>query len=180
MIYNLCNIFSDQNLDTFHQISIIEATQLPDFNHLDPKLDILAILNSLPDHFQAMRVPFLPEKTRIQSQTKIRNQNRNYATDLKFPVLPQDSALKDLLETYNNKLVVALVKRNTQSHLYGTSAQPLTFVYDELHANNHQGMKGFDISLDGEGYGAPIYFSQAEIGTEPVIDGLAFQLAGTL
>lgn len=180
MIYDLCNIYSEINLDTFHQVSIIEATQLPSFNHLQNKMDILAILNSIPDSFQAIRVPLLPEKTSISCDTKISNGEKQYDSRIRFPLLPQDSALKELLETYNNKLVVALVKRNNQSHLYGTSDQPLLFVYDELHANNNQGLKGFDISLSGAGYGAPIYFSQEEIGQDPVIDGLAFELAGTL
>lgn len=180
MITNLCNLFTDFNLDTFYKIRIIEASQLPDFNHLTTKNDILAILNDLPETVQAMDIPLLPEKYSVKNDTKTRNNNKAYDTKITFPLLPQDSNLKTLLETYNNKLVIAFIFRKTYAHLYGTAAQPLLFLYDELHASNPTGIKGFSIELDGEGYGDAKYFTKNEQEIMPDMPYLAFTLAGTI
>ncbi len=180
MITNLCNLFTDFNLDTFYKIRIIEAGQLPDFNHLTSKLDILAIINDLPDTVQAMDVPLLPEKFTVKNDTKLRSGSKVYETKISFPLLPMDSNLKTLLETYNNKLVIAFLYRQTYAHLYGTAAQPLLFMYDELHASNPIGIKGFSLQLDGEGYGDAKYYTNPEQQIMPDMGYLAFTLAGTL
>lgn len=179
MIYDLCNLYSDINLDTFFRISVIESSQLPKFTHLDGKNSILAILNSIPDTFQAIKVPFLPEKFDISHETK-NDENIVFRTKISFPLLPQDAALKDLLETYNKRNVIAFLKRHNSYHLYGTSQHPLELTYGELHASNHAGAKGYNLDINGETPGSAVYFSQAEIGENPIIQGLAFQLAGTL
>ena len=71
MIQNLCNIVEDVNFDTFYKATIIEASQLPDFNHLTKDEEVLSIINSIPDTFQAMVIQFLPEKFNLSNNTVI-------------------------------------------------------------------------------------------------------------
>lgn len=180
MITNLCNIVPDFNMDTFYKIRIILASELPSFNHLVTNDDILEILNNLPDTVPAMDIPLLPEKYNVKNDSKIRNGNKSFDTKITFTISPQDAAIKNLLETYNNRYVVAFIIRRTYSYLYGTPAQPLLFTYDELHANNPAGLKGFSIDLDGEGYGAAKYFEGNEDQILSNIPFLAFELSGPL
>lgn len=180
MIYNLCNLYSDANFDTFHHVSIIEATQLPRFDHYTSNNQILQIINSLTQNHKVLHIPLMPEKINVKSNTKTSSNNKLWDNKINFPVTPQDQELKRLLDTYNNKLVIALVKKYNQMHLYGTSAQPLVFIYDDLHANTPAGLKGFSLNMEGETYGSAIYFNAQEIADNPIIQGLAFPLAGTL
>lgn len=180
MIQNLCNIFNESSFDTFFKIVIIEATQLPKFNHLTPDEEVLSVVNSLPSAFQAMVIPFIPEKFSLSSNTALVNENKQYRHSVSLPLIPQDAAIQGLLESFNNKLVVAFVVRHSHSHLYGTSEQPLLFTYDELHAPTPAALKGYNLAMAGETYGAAKYFAGKETDF-PVIDrGLAFQLAGSL
>lgn len=180
MIQNLCNIIEDSNFDTFFKATIIEASQLPDFNHLSKDSDVLAMINSIPVEFQAMIIKFLPEKFSLGNSTSLQKGNKMYKTQFSLPLVPQDANIQNLLETYNNKEVVAFITRHTHSHLYGTSAQPLLFTYDELHAPNPTGLKGYSLSMSGDSYGAPKYFAGAESEFPVLNRGLAFQLAGSL
>lgn len=180
MIQNLCNVIDEFNLDTFYKVLIAEATQLPKFSHLDPDEDVLAIMNSLPVEFQAMIIPFLPEKFSLAEGKQLTNGNKIRATSLSFPVTPQDANIQNLLKTYDNKEVVAFVSRRSHAHLYGTSQQPLVFYFSELHATNPIGMKGFTISMQGEGYGDAKYFAGSEDNFPVIRRGLAFELAGSL
>lgn len=180
MIYNLANLVEENNFDTFHKATIIEASQLPTFNYLSNKQNILTVLNSIPPSAQAMVVPFLQENFNLANATQIKNGNKHYSTSFSFPLVPQDAAMQELLETYNNRLVVAFITRHSHSQLYGTQAQPLLFTFDELHANNTTGLKGYTLKMSGEGYGPPLYFEGAEADFPIVQRGLAFKLAGTL
>lgn len=180
MIQNLCNIIEESNLDTFYKILIAEASQLPTFSHLTPDEEVLTIINSLPESFQAMVVPFLPEKFSVSNNSRLRNGNKSHETSISLPLVPQDANIQSLLESYNNKLVVAFLTRHTHSHLYGTQAQPLLFKYDELHATSPTGLKGFTLQMAGEGYGAPKFFAGKESDFPVINRGLAFELAGSL
>lgn len=180
MIHNLCNLVSDSNLDTFYKILIAEASQLPAFDHLTPKADVLGIINSLPNTFQAMVLPFLPEKHTLAAAAKLVNDNTQWNNSISFPLVPQDEAIQALLETFNNKEVVAFLVRISHSHLYGTQAQPLLFSYSELHAPTKTGLKGYNVTMQGDGYGAPMYFAGSESSFPVIKRGLAFELAGSL
>jgi len=180
MIYNLCNLIDETNLDSFYKILIVEASKLPAFDHLTPKNEVLGIINSLPESFQAMVVPFMRDKHSLSSSPKNNNGNTIWNHGISFPVVPQDEAIQDLLESFQNREVVAFMVRITHSHLYGTQLQPLLFSYDELHSPNKLGLKGFTISLQGETYGAPMYFAGSEAEFPVINRGLAFQLAGSL
>lgn len=180
MIQNLCNIIEEENFDTFYKATIIEASQLPKFDHITSNSEILGIINSLPESFQAMVVPFLREKFNINAGTRLNNSNINWEPKISFPLVPQDAAIQNLLNTYNNKEVVLFVSRVTHSYLYGTSAQPLTFTFDELHATNPTGIKGYTLNMQGRSYGPAIYFAGRETEFPVVNRGLAFQLAGSL
>ena len=180
MINNLCNIVEDVNLDIFYKATVIEASQLPDFNNLTKDADVLGIVNSIPDTFQAMVLPFLPEKFSIAGNTQIRNGNKIYNSQISLPLLPQDANIQNLLEQYNNRLVVAFVTRHGHSYLYGTKAQPLLFTYDELHATTHTGLKGYTLKMKGEAYGPAKYFAGKESDFPVIRRGLAFQLAGSI
>ncbi len=177
---NLCNLVEEQNLDTFYRILIAEASSLPRFDNLTSQEEILTVLNSLPSTHQAMIIPLLPEKYNIGSGTKLNNRSTGYAHNISFPLVPQDAAIKSLLETYNNKTVVAFLTRQSHSYLYGTSAQPMLFTFDELHAPNKTSLKGYTISMQGESYGPAIYFAGSEEDFPVINRGLAFQLAGTI
>ena len=180
MIYNLCNLVDETNLDLFYKITIIEASQLPTFNHLSNKDDILNIINGIPSTFKAMIIPLLPEKLSLSHSDASRELNNRWSTRINFPVVPQDSAIQDLLNTYNNRDVVAFISRVTHSHLYGTQAQPLRFSFDELHSSTPSGLKGFTINLSGSGYGPAKYYAGKAADFEVVTKGLAFTLAGSL
>jgi len=180
MIQNLCNLVNESNFDTFYKATIIETSQLPEFDDLTPDQDILSILNSLPDSFNAMVIPFLPEKFNLSSNSAPNNDNASFQHALSFPLVPQDAAIKNLLERYNNKLVVAFISKISQSILYGTQAQPLYFKYDELHAASRTGLKGYTLSMQGKTYAAPIYFEGRQEEFPVTNRGLAFQLAGSL
>lgn len=180
MIQNLCNVIDELNFDTFYKASIIEASQLPKFNHLTKDGEVLTIINNLPEEFQAMIIQFLPEKFSLDNSTNIVNGSRNYRTRFSLPLVPQDANIQNLLETYNNKEVVVLITRHTHSYLYGTSEQPLLFTYDELHAPGPTGLKGYNLSMGNDSYGAPKYFAGQESEFPIINRGLAFQLAGSL
>lgn len=180
MIYDLCNLYSDENFDTFHHINIIEASQLPKFNHLDSNTNILQIINSLPEEFQAMRIPLMPEKHSVDSKARINNHKKTWQNKIDFPLLPQDEALLQLLESYNNRLVIAFLRKYRSARLYGTSMQPLLFSFEEMNSPTPAGLKGYNIQLEGDTYGSPVYFTPEEIGSNPIIQGLAFPLAGSL
>ena len=180
MIYNLCNLIDESNLDVFYKITIIEATQLPHFDHLTPKDEILNIINGIPLTFKAMLIPLLPEKYSLSNTDASRELNTAWNTRISFPVVPQDEALRDLLEGYNNKDVVAFISRITHAHLYGTHAQPLRFSYDELHSTSPSGLKGFTINLSGTGYGPAKYFAGKDVDFPINTKGLSFTLAGSL
>ena len=180
MIYNLCNLVDETNLDLFYKITIIEATQLPKFDHLTPKDEILNIINNIPPTFKAMVVPLLPEKISLSNADASRGANNSWSTRINFPMVPQDVALQELLDTYNNREVVAFLSRITHSHLYGTQAQPLRFSFNEMHSSTPSGLKGFQVSLSGTGYGAAKYFAGKDSDFEVTKKGLAFTLAGSL
>ncbi|MCC4228393.1 hypothetical protein [Zunongwangia profunda] len=180
MIQNLCNIYGDENFDTFYKAMIIEASQLPKFNHLTKEQEVLTMINNLPQEFQAMTIRFLPERFSLGNRTRIQRGSRLYETDFSLPLVPQDANIQNLLETYNNKEVVVLITRHTHSHLYGTSEQPLLFTYEELHNPAPSGLKGYTLSMANESYGAPLYFAGNEAEFPIINRGLAFQLAGSL
>lgn len=180
MIHNLCNLVDDSNLDNFYKILICEATQLPSFNELTPKAEVLGIMNSIPAEFQAMVVPFLREKHNLSSAPQDNNGNIKWRHSVSFPLVPQDEAIQSLLETYNNKEVVSFLVRVTHSHLYGTQQQPLIFSYSELHSPNKTGLKGFTLSMQGETHAPAFYFAGNESEFPVINRGLAFPLAGSL
>ena len=180
MIHNLCNLIEEFNFDTFYKATIIEANQLPYFNHLNPPAEILGIINSIPSSFQAMVVPFIREKFSISDGTKLNNGNINFSPKISFPLVPQDAAIQSLLNSFNNREVVVFISRITHSYLYGTKAQPLLFTYDELHATAPTGLKGYTLNMQGESYAPAIYFAGKETDFPVVQRGLAFQLAGSL
>lgn len=180
MIQSLCNLVDDTNLETFYKVTIIEASKLPVFNNLTPKEQILGIINSLPNSFQAMVLPLLPEKLGLTSGSDNTGGNSSFNHSISFPLVPQDAAIKALLDTYNNKLVVVFLTRLTHSYLYGTQAQPLLFSYDELHAPGPQALKGYTLSQRGRTYGSSIYFEGNEASFPVVNRGLAFKLAGSI
>lgn len=159
---------------------IAEASALPRFDEVTPKEEVLSIINSLTVNSQAMVIPLLPEKYTLNSGAKLINGNSGFGHRISFPVVPPDAAIKSLLETFNNRMVIAFFTRITHSHLYGTSAQPLLFSFSELHAPDKKGLKGFTLDMQGDTYGSALYFAGRE-ETFPVINrGLAFELAGTI
>lgn len=180
MIHSLCNLVDELNFDTFYKATIIEATQLPFFDHLTPSEEILTIINNLSQAEQAMVVPFLPEKLNVSSGSIFNNGNKGYSHNISFPLVPQDAAIQALLENYNNQLVLVFISRLTHSYLYGTQAQPLLFSYNELHAPTKPALKGYTLSQQGRTYGPAVYFAGKEAEFPVINRGLAFELAGSL
>ena len=177
---NLCNLVEERNLDTFYKILIAEASALPKFDSLTPKDEVLSIINSLPSTAQAMVIPLLPEKFSVNSTTKLINGNAGHSHSITLPLVPQDAALQELLDTFNNMTVVAFLTRVGHSHLYGTTAQPLLFTYDEMHATDKTGLKGYTLKMQGDTYGGGNYYAGKESEFPVLNRGLAFQLAGKI
>ncbi|TXK73938.1 hypothetical protein [Mesonia sp. HuA40] len=180
MVYNFCNQQLDASLDTSKTISIIKKSHLPLFNHLDRKKSILQVLNSLPDTADAIHMPFLIEKNSINAATNVRNQNEAWSLSIQFPFTPQNANVLQVLNTYNNTEVVALIHKTNSAKLYGTSLQPLLFTFEEINSPVPQSLKGFSISITGRTYGSPLYFTNQEITENPIVQGLAFPLSGPL
>lgn len=180
MIHNLCNVVDQFNFDNFYKATIIEASQLPQFNHLDKDSTILEIVNSIPVEYQAMVIKFIPRRWNMRHDTRIVNGNKVYRSSFSLPLVPQDANIQNLLETYNNKQVIAFISRNTHSHLYGTSAQPMIFTYDDLYTTDPTGLKGYNLNMSGDSYGAAKMFAGKESDFPVINRGLAFQLAGSL
>ena len=180
MIHNLCNQVDENNLDTFYKILVVESAALPAFDHLTPKEEVVGILNSLDETYNALLIPLLPEKLGVSSSPRVVNGAASWTHSLSLPVVPQTDVIQALMERYNNREVVGFVTRHNQSHLYGTQAQPLLFTYSDLHAHNHVGLKGFNVSLQGETYGAALYFAGTEADFPVITRGLAMPLASSL
>lgn len=180
MVYDLCNLYEQDNLDTFHEINIISTKNLPEFNDLDKNDDVLSLINSLPQEHNILRIPLMPEKYSVRSETRILKNNKKFETKINFPLTPQDRNLKQILDMYNNQTVVVFLKRHLQSQLYGTGMQPLLMTYEELHSSKSTGLKGFTLNIEGTTYGASRYFTAAEVEDSPIVQGLAFELAGSL
>lgn len=178
MIYNLCNTRNEHHIDTYHEVAIIESTQLAKFNHLTPDATIVDIITNLPDTSKAFITDLLPENIRPTGQTRIGSNGMVFPVSIAFTQTPQDKSILELLESYNNQLVIALVKKRGSSFLYGTSEQPLLFSFDELNSNNHQTIKGYSVSIEGSGYGHSKIFEDIQFNI--FNRGLAFQLSEDL
>lgn len=179
MVQDLRCIYRERDLRVFNQIFIVEATQLPLFSHLSKNEDVLTILNSIPETFQAMHMALKFDHS-VQNPTQLENNSTRNNVAISFPVGPQDQALRNVLDTYQNKEVVALLKKSNMHYLYGSSLHPLTFIYQELHGSNNEDQKGYSITLQGFAPAQPKLFTQAEIDANPIINGLAFELAQSL
>lgn len=178
MIQEICNIGTEHLIDTFYKVAIFEATQLPKFNHLTPDETIKSYLDNIPSDYQVLLTDLLPDSISVQNPTKISASGTTNQTTINFVVTPQDKNLQALLETYLNKEVVVLVSKRNTTHLYGTSAQPLLFKFNELNNPKASGLKGYTIILNGEGYGSTKIFKNFTFGIYE--RGLAFQLAQQL
>ncbi|EKF56220.1 hypothetical protein I215_01818 [Galbibacter marinus] len=175
MIYNLCNSRNEDHVDTYHEVAIIESTQLYSFNHLTPDDQIIDIISNLPDTSQAFITDLLPENIRVTGQTKIGDTGSLFPVSITFTQTPQNKSILELLQKYNNGLVVVLVKKRGSSFLYGTTDQPLIFTFDELNSNNHSTVKGYSIKINGSGYGNSKNFEDIQFNI--FNRGLAFQLS---
>lgn len=180
MVYDLCNIGTQKNQDTFHEISIIRSDGLPAFGNLEKNQDILSVLNALDEDHDVLHIPLLPEKYSVSKKTTLSNKNAGFNVNINFPITPQDRNLNALLNDYNNHLVIAVVRRRLETHLYGTPLQPLTFSYDETNPNKPEALKGYTIFLKGSVYGAGHNFTAEDIDENPLPRGLAFELAGRI
>jgi hypothetical protein len=116
----------------------------------------------------------------VQNPTRLKDSSVSHSVGISFPVGPQNEALRNVLETYQNKLVVTLLKKSNLHYLYGSSLHPLTFIYQELHGANYEDQKGYSINIEGFSPAQPKLFTQVEIDENPIINGLAFDLAQDL
>lgn len=179
-MYNLCNLVQQDNLDTFYKVLIASKEDLPPFDELTPQDEIIAIMNSLPESFKAFTFPFLPDKHNVNAGFRSINGSTGHNVSVSAPLVPQDRAIKELLDDYQNTEVVVLLTRIEHSVLFGTQAQPLLFTYDEMHSSNKTGLKGYSLNMSGTTYGSPLYFEGRESEFPVINRGLAFQLAGSL
>jgi len=179
MVQDLRCIYKERDLRVFNEIFIVEATQLPLFSHLDKDEDVLSIMNSIPEDFQAMHMALKFDHS-LQNPTKLKDNETSNDVSISFPIGPQDKNLRNLLETYQNKLVVALLKKSSSHYFYGSTLHPLTFIYQELHGSNFEDQKGYSITIQGFSPAQPKLFTQVQINENPIISGLAFYLAQDL
>lgn len=175
MIQQICNTGNEHLIDTFHKVSIIEASQLPKFSHLSTDDFILNILENIPDDYQVLLADLLPESISVRNPIKVNSSGTTNKTSISFVLTPQDKNLQALLNTYQNQEVVILVSKRNTTHLYGTANQPLLFTFSELNNPKPNGLKGYTVSISGEGYGDTKIFEN--IIFTIYNRGLAFQLA---
>ena len=175
MIQQLCNINNEGYVDTFFKVAIFEASQLPYFSHLTADDTVENLITNLPDSAQVLLTDLLPGNLQLNHGSRFSKDGTLYSTNASFLITPQDKNLQALLETYNNKEVVILISKRTTSHLYGTKIQPLLFGYSEANASTPDIIKGYNITINGEGYGASKLFE--EVVFNIFSRGLAFKLA---
>jgi len=178
MIQQLCNIGHEHHIDTFFKIAVLETSLLPFFNHLTSDNSIENIITNIPDTSQVFIADLLPKNIRVNTTSRISSEGTLYKTTISFTLTPQDKNLQALLETYQNKEVLALVSKRNTSHLHGTKAQPMLFKYNPLNSNNPSVIKGYTITITGECYGAEKLYE--DIVFNIYTRGLAFDLAQDL
>jgi len=178
MIQEICNIGNEHLIDTFYKVSIFEATQLTKFNHLTADAVIQDILENVANDAQVLLADLLPNSISVSNPVKVKASGTTNNTSISFVLTPQDKNLQTLLNTYQNKEVVILISKRNTTHLYGTTAQPLLFTFSELNNARPDGLKGYSVSISGEGYGDVKLFE--DIAFNIYNRGLAFQLAQQL
>jgi len=178
MIQELCNSGHENFIDTPFKIAVFEISAFPFFNQLTSDATIESIITNLPNTAQVFYTELLPKNIQVSNPTKINTSGKTYTPHISFTLTPQDKNLQALLETFNNKEVIVLVSKRTTDHLYGTTAQPLLFVYHPLNANDPQSVKGYTVNIDGETFGPEAIFENVVFNIYS--RGLAFQLAGDL
>lgn len=180
MIHDLCNIFPETDLDTFHQANIIDKNSLSEIIGLEKREDVLAKLNALQITDNALQIPLIPKRYQVSNSTGLRSNKTIYNTRVSLDVQPMDRNLKELFENWNNKEVLIYLIRRTHAHLYGTTLQPLILTYQEVHSTESEELKGFNLTIQGNNYSAPFYFNANDINEHPMVRGLAFELSGEL
>lgn len=175
MIYQLCNIGHEHHIDTFYKVAVFEATQMPSFNHLTDADMVEDIITNIPDTSQVFITELLPNNIRVGHTTRINANGKLFPSNISFLLTPQDKNLQDLLNTYNNKEVIVLVSKRNTTHLYGTSDQPLLMKYDERNNPQPNALKGYNVSINGNTYGASMLFEAIDFNIYS--RGLSFELA---
>lgn len=178
MIQQLCNTGNEHYIDTFYKVAILEASQLPYFSNLSADASVEGIITNLPDSAQVLLTDLLPDNLQLAHGSRFSAHGTLHTTTATFLLTPQDKNLQQLLDTYNNKEVVLLVSKRNTSHLYGTQTQPLLFSYSEVNAPQPSTLKGYAITIAGDGYGASKLFENIIFNIYS--RGLAFELAQTI
>lgn len=177
MIYQLCNQGYEQ-VSTFTSTAIIRKESLSYFNHLTSNDKIEEIITNIPDSANVIIMNLLPEDLNLDYKTKVDDSGKSYTARASMLLTPQDAALQQLLETYNNEEVVAMFNKNGATHIYGTPQTPLLFTYDEVHSNSGSGNKGYSLDINGRCLGKSKIFESITFNIYK--RGLAFTLAGSL
>ncbi|MGB5818834.1 MAG: hypothetical protein WBG90_05065 [Saonia sp.] len=175
MIHQLCNIGHEHHIDTFYRVAVFEAGQMPSFNHLTDLGTVEDIITNIPDSAQVFLTDLLPNNIRVTHRTRISAAGKLFSNDISFLLTPQDKNLQDLLNTYNNREVIAMVSKRNTTHLYGTSDRPLLLRYDELNNPQPNSLKGYSIKINGNTYGTSKLFESVDFNIYS--RGLAFELA---
>ena len=177
MIYELCN-HNHEQIDTFYKAAIIQKSALANFTHLSSITTIQEIITNIPSSSNALIFDLLPESLSLNATSKTAVTGETYKVSSNMVITPQDANLQALLEGYNNQEIVLVLDKQEATFIYGTTHQPLLFLYDEKHSNKAEGLKGYTIKLSGEVYGAPKILESVELN---IFDrGLAFELASPL
>lgn len=178
MIQKLCNTGNEHYIDTFSQIAILEASQLPYFSNLSTDTKVENLITNLPDSAQVLITDLLPNNISVVHAPRFSAAGTLHNTAISLLITPQDKNLQQLLNTYQNKEVVVLVSKHNTSHLYGTQTQPLLFSYSEANAPSPEAIKGYAISINGDTYGESKMFE--DITFNIYSRGLAFELAQSI
>ncbi|SDT15312.1 hypothetical protein SAMN05192545_2887 [Maribacter dokdonensis] len=178
MIQRLCNTGNEHYIDTFTQVAILEASQLPYFSHLSTDDKVEQLITNLPDSAQVLITDLLPNNISVLHTPRFSSAGTLHNTAVSFLITPQDKNLQALLNTYQNKEVVVLVSKHNTSHLYGTAAQPLLFSFSEANSPAPEQQKGYAISINGDGYGTSKLYE--EVVFNIYSRGLAFELAQSI
>lgn len=178
MIYNLCQTENDHRL--FDQISIYQVDDIGDFDEIDSPVSILSILNAMPNTGNALHLQIAPNIVDLSIDREEDNLTTFYDNEISFPLTPLDANLKELLERYEMRRVVVLMKKSDQWYLLGTKLKPLTFRHSFLYTPDQSNKRGYNINISGATYHEGIYFTQAQIDADPINNGLAFELAQSL
>lgn len=101
-----------------------------------------------------------PDSISVTANKTTKNSGIVYQISIKMEFLTRSEALEQLLEQYENKTGVAVVKFNNEfQKIYGTNIQPLYMIYEDIPGTKIDGDGVTVIEIKGETSKRPVFYT---------------------